>query len=643
MSGSLEARYTSVTEAAAAGDDEAVSTLVAEAGGCDESTRVAVWALCLGVDLEACPTDADVDATGLERDSLRMDLNLLLEECGHDTSEASATAIETTVILLCREHRLPYLPEVLDVLGPLLSFFATLSPSQVFALTSPLLNRFIPFLQATSSEDSPKKKPTTTTPQPPGLEAYTLLVRLMLQYHDCELCMFLDTHKIDAGTVVLGWVRGLFTSVIGRGEAAKVWDVLVTAGDTLMPTFLALALLKTNREHILGSAAKADQTDNEAVLESIHASIGSATISSDRTTTTPTSTRALFTLARRLKKETPPSAADDLMYLLSHPSGVVVEGSRISSILESSKKAMVLPIQTEELVEAFKKRDHAPGHLKFMVLDCRSAKSFKFARLPTAIHVGANVGFDPEKMQEVLERFEGMRGSHFCILGTGRGIVREENLLGIIALRFASANFDHVGLARGGFSEVLEYIRGDVIEYVREAPVSPTQAEKESANTVVPTDEDVSEAPTTTTFSKAIQNIHGRAASIDTDNLKKQANAKADKVKKWGRGFLSSWTAPKEEEAGPASGDEVSPATSSSEKDTKTAERRGSKEKEKEKEKEEEKGEKKASPTEKAGGAMSKLFGKAKQQPQEAVVDAKPAAQPAGKQEAKVCRGVFWS
>lgn len=77
-------------------------------------------------------------------------------------------------------------------------------------------------------------------------------------------------------------------------------------------------------------------------------------------------------------------------------------------------------------------------------------KSFKFARLPTAVHVG-NVGYDSIKMKAILDRFETAKGSHFVIYGTGKHLPDEDNLLNVIAMRFLAANFPHISIAPDGF------------------------------------------------------------------------------------------------------------------------------------------------------------------------------------------------
>lgn len=54
----------------------------------------------------------------------------------------------------------------------------------------------------------------------------------------------------------------------------------------------------------------------------------------------------------------------------------------------------MLPITTADLLEAFRVAGHrAKGALTYIVLDCRALRSFQYARLPTAVHIGPDVGY----------------------------------------------------------------------------------------------------------------------------------------------------------------------------------------------------------------------------------------------------------
>lgn len=98
-------------------------------------------------------------------------------------------------------------------------------------------------------------------------------------------------------------------------------------------------------------------------------------------------------------------------------------------------------------------------------------KSFRFARLPTAVHIGATIGYDPKKLENIVKQFESAKGSHFTLFGTGRRLPDEENLLKVIAMRFLTRGFPHISIAPGGFKDCIKYISSDQIEYVRDEDV----------------------------------------------------------------------------------------------------------------------------------------------------------------------------
>jgi hypothetical protein len=138
----------------------------------------------------------------------------------------------------------------------------------------------------------------------------------------------------------------------------------------------------------------------------------------------------------------------------------------------------VLPVPTSEIIEAFRKEKakHIVTTVRYIIIDCRSLKSFRFARLPTAVHIGQHVGYDAERMQKILARFVDAKGSHFSIFGTGRELQEEDNLLKMMAMKFVAAGFEHISIARGGFAECIKYISNNEIEFVRD--IDPRQQQQ---------------------------------------------------------------------------------------------------------------------------------------------------------------------
>jgi hypothetical protein len=113
---------------------------------------------------------------------------------------------------------------------------------------------------------------------------------------------------------------------------------------------------------------------------------------------------------------------------------------------------------------------HHHGHgtsVGYVILDCRSTESFHFACLPTALHVGDAIGFDAELLQKMRDRFAAARGSHLCILGTGRALIEEVNLLKLIVLHLVQHGFPYVSVATGGFRALIPFIKSGKVEFVR--------------------------------------------------------------------------------------------------------------------------------------------------------------------------------
>lgn len=115
------------------------------------------------------------------------------------------------------------------------------------------------------------------------------------------------------------------------------------------------------------------------------------------------------------------------------------------------------------------------SHLQYLVLDSRAENSFLFARLPTAIHIGSTIGYDAEQLQSTIRGLQDAWSSHLTIMGTGRSIVEELNLLKLIAMRFVEKGFPHVSIIDGGFKACIPFLKAGTMEYVQ----SPQRQQRE--------------------------------------------------------------------------------------------------------------------------------------------------------------------
>jgi TBC1 domain family member 23 len=69
------------------------------------------------------------------------------------------------------------------------------------------------------------------------------LFRLLLLYHDPELCAYLDTKKLTPDAYAHLWVKSLFAASSGLKVVLNLWDVYFQLGDQFLIFFLALVLV----------------------------------------------------------------------------------------------------------------------------------------------------------------------------------------------------------------------------------------------------------------------------------------------------------------------------------------------------------------------------------------------------------------
>ena len=516
------------------GDDDKLKELVVSKGSCTSDSRLRVWCYMLSVneDERELPRPDD-------NNTMSTDIELMLGSI--PKSNLTKDDVMSIVSDLCTHTQTKYKSEILDLCCPLTTLEG-ITPSLCSSVLRAITKHYSPLLFL--SDES--------------VNIYVLLFRLLLQYHDAGLSSHLDRNKANF-SIVTTWLKSLYVDQLGLESVHPLWDLIIASGDALLPTYVGIAVLVMQRERLLESKGE----------ENICSQLSQIPI-----TSSVENLKEIYNKALAVKMATPPSVNMILARLFSPQADN-------SDLIESIPKLVALPIETEELISAFRKdlhtkqdRDQQP--IKFMVLDCRAQKSFNFASLPTAVHVGPDVGYEPDKMKAVLDRFEGARGSHFCLLGTGRGIGAEQNLLNVIALRFISKEFNHIGITMEGFKGIIPFLKADTIEYVKQAPdEAPSQPSLHD---------------TTDTGEKIMLSLKEQMKDIDTAALKKTAAEKAEKVKSWGRGFLSKWSKDKPSEAKPTT---AAPATlaepSSPSKSSSKQKESVTKDKEKEKEKDKDK------------------------------------------------------
>lgn len=75
--------------------------------------------------------------------------------------------------------------------------------------------------------------------------------RLLLQYHEPELCSFLDSHKLSPEVYAKGWFDGLFAGHLSNEALPAFWDIYFLLGEPLFGMLVALVLLVNAKDRLM--------------------------------------------------------------------------------------------------------------------------------------------------------------------------------------------------------------------------------------------------------------------------------------------------------------------------------------------------------------------------------------------------------
>ncbi|XP_031554883.1 TBC1 domain family member 23-like isoform X2 [Actinia tenebrosa] len=274
------------------------------------------------------------------------------------------------------------------------------------------------------------------------------LFRLLLQYHDPELCSFLDSRKLSPDSYCQTWIRSLMVAVCEDDVIRALWDVYLLESDPFLIFFLSLVMIVNARDQVfeLKSASKAD------ILEMI-ASIPGQLEADD--------IEDFCSLAQYYATRTPQSFRKDYYSQLF---GVKTINSN------SISQALCLPVSVSELLGA-NQSNHKDG-VRFFVVDCRPAEQYNSGHLPTAFHLDANLMlqapsefataakalFATQKQSLAAGSVAG--GEHLCFMGSGRE--EEDQYVHMVIANFLQRKAKYVSLARGGYQTLHETLSDDL-------------------------------------------------------------------------------------------------------------------------------------------------------------------------------------
>ncbi|XP_053242146.1 TBC1 domain family member 23 isoform X1 [Podarcis raffonei] len=272
------------------------------------------------------------------------------------------------------------------------------------------------------------------------------LFRLLLQYHEPELCSFLDTKKMTPDSYALNWLGCLFSSYCSHEVTRAIWDGYLQLADPFFIYFLMLIILVNAKEFILAPESD-DKEDVVKFLEKSPASLEVEDIED------------LFSLAQYYCSKTPASFRKDNHTLFgSSLLGLKDDDSDLS-------QALCLAVSVSEILQANQLQGEG---VRFFVVDCRPAEQYNAGHLSTAFHLDSDLMLQnpSEFAQSVKSLLEAQKqsiesgsiagGEHLCFMGSGRE--EEDMYMNMVLAHFLQKNKEYVSIAKGGFMALQQHL-----------------------------------------------------------------------------------------------------------------------------------------------------------------------------------------
>uniref|UniRef100_A0A672L1R4 TBC1 domain family member 23 n=1 Tax=Sinocyclocheilus grahami TaxID=75366 RepID=A0A672L1R4_SINGR len=346
----------------------------------------------------------------------------IIDELGIPVEEGRdlVSDVESVITFYCKSRNVTFTPDLSwpHILKPLLGL--QLSCKDLYNCFYAIMNKYIP------RDCVVKGRPFH-------------LFRLLLQYHEPELCSFLDTKKITPDSYAINWMGSLFSSNCLPEVSQALWDIYLQQADPFLVFFLMLIIL-VNANYIFFLSSPEMLEQSPALLEA-------------------EDIEDLFSLAQYYNSKTPLSLRKENHNLF---------GSSLVALKEEDmdlSQALCLPVSVPEILQA---NQLQPEGVRFFVVDCRPAEQYNAGHLSTAFHLDSDLMLhNPsefalsvksllEAQKQSLESGSVASGEHLCFMGSGRE--EEDMYMNMVLAHFLQKNKEFVSIAKGGFMALQQHL-----------------------------------------------------------------------------------------------------------------------------------------------------------------------------------------
>ncbi|XP_072938897.1 TBC1 domain family member 23 [Epargyreus clarus] len=396
-----------------------------------ESLRADVWLVCLNCQdagNQLLLFDEIFDLTN--QNELRDDVKKFARRLDNEDDEKLSVIsdIESIITFYCKSKCIEYSSSNgwIQILYPLLSL--KLPRSDTYNLFEKVIKLYIPNGCVTN-----------------GVPFHIL--RLIIQYHDPELCSFLDTKRITPEQYCMPWLRSLFAGTCNLEVILFMWDLYFQRSDPFFIFFLCLIMIINAREQIL----QMKNDDKAAIIQ---------TLSKMPADLEANDVSDFCSLAHYYSLKTPVSFREDVIEVLFSNSGIEINSKLYS-------QALCLPVAVHELIESATVDVSDSDSVKFFLVDCRPAEQYNAGHLSTAFHLDCNLMLqEPNAFNTAVQGLLNAQrqalaagslaaGEHLCFVGSGR--TEEDSYAHMVVASFLKKNTKHVSMLDGGFVAIHDY------------------------------------------------------------------------------------------------------------------------------------------------------------------------------------------
>ena len=386
------------------------------AGRClPDSLRADVWSHCLETDLRKNKIEKFNEIYDHpDQAEIRTAAKNLVENLDREDKfqlQADAEAILTVHFKSCGSDPLRYDENIVSLLRPVIDL--SLTKNEKFSIFQTVLDKFIPNSEST--------------------EAVHDLARLLLLYHDPQLCNHLDSLKISFQQFASSWFASLMSATCDAEVTSQLWDLYIVHNDPWIIFFIVTVMLVNFRDNILEVGS--DRDELLARLTRLPGQIEAEDIPD------------LVTLAQVYSGRTPSSFKNNFLEtIFTKPNKDIAQ--RIKSLL-------CLPVSADEILAS------ELVSFQFFVVDCRPADQYNAGHLSRAFHLDCSLMLqDPAAFSTACSALVSFQqsamtaqagGEHLVFLGDGEEAGDIEANMMMAVARFLQKHTKYISVLIEGY------------------------------------------------------------------------------------------------------------------------------------------------------------------------------------------------